>query len=79
MREKLAPHLFDDQCERPLTMAPAKRSPSAGLKAKTKLTAVSEPVHSFQTLMKDLATLRWVRVRPMKMKKSRILGARPAD
>ena len=70
MRQNLAPLLFDDEYERPLTPSPARRSPSAERKAKTKLTADGEPVHSFQTLMKDLATLCRVRVRPMKMKKA---------
>ena len=70
MRQNLAPLLFDDEYERPLTPSPARRSPSAERKAKTKLTTAGEPVHSFQTLMKDLATLCRVRVRPMKMKKA---------
>jgi len=63
MRQTLAPMLFDDddpaaaQAARASVVAPAPRSPSARRKATTKLTADHAPVHSFQTLLSDLATL----------------------
>lgn len=70
MRRALAPMLFDDE-ERELAetlrdsiVAPARRSPSAEQKARTKLTKTGETVHSFQTLMTDLATIARNRVRP---------------
>jgi hypothetical protein len=43
---------------------PAKRSPAAERKALTKQTAEGMPVHSFQTLLADLATLTINRVQP---------------
>lgn len=70
MRRELAPMIFDDE-ERELAdalresiVAPAERSPSAEAKARTKRTAMGEPVHSFQTLLTDLATIARNRVRP---------------
>ena len=63
MRQALAPLLFDDdepaaaEAARTSVVAPAQRSPSAQRKALTKLTADDTPVHSFQTLLADLATL----------------------
>ncbi|MBM4431676.1 MAG: IS1634 family transposase [Chloroflexi bacterium] len=63
MRRALAPLLFDDEdhaaaeAQRPSVVAPAQRSPQAQRKAQTKRTAQGEPVHSFQTLLKDLATI----------------------
>ncbi len=63
MREALAPILFDDDDKaaaaraRDSIVAPAERSASARKKAKTKRTEDGFPVHSFQTLLKDLATL----------------------
>jgi hypothetical protein len=45
-------------------VAPAQRSPSAQHKALTKLTADGTPVHSFQTLISDLATLARNRILP---------------
>jgi hypothetical protein len=63
MREALAPILFDDddpeaaQAQRQSIVAPAKRSPKAQSKARLKQTDDGLPVHSFQTLLKDLATI----------------------
>ena len=63
MRRALAPILFDDddreaaQAARRSVVAPAVRSPRAQRKAQTKHTAEGQPVHSFQTLLKDLATI----------------------
>jgi len=70
MREKLAPLLFDDhdkpagQARRDSMVKPAKRSAAAERKALTKQTAQGEPVHSFQSLLADLATLTINRVQP---------------
>jgi Transposase DDE domain len=70
MRQALAPLLFDDEdpaaaeAARPSVVAPAQRSPSAQRKALTKLTADGAPVHSFQTLISDLATLARNRILP---------------
>jgi len=63
MREALRPILFDDEdpaagkALRTSPVAPAKRSPSANRKASRKRTERDEPVHSFQTLLADLATI----------------------
>jgi hypothetical protein len=63
MRQALAPILFDDhdraagEALRPSPVAKAKSSPAARRKAKTKHTDDGLPVHSFQTLLADLATL----------------------
>ena len=63
MRRALAPILFDDhdpaagQAQRDSIVAPAKRSPKALLKAQSKRTEDGFPVHSFQTLLADLATV----------------------
>jgi transposase len=63
MRNALAPILFqDDDVEtaealRDSVVAPAKRSPRAEKKAHTKRTQEGQPVHSFQTLLDDLATI----------------------
>ncbi len=63
LREALAPILFDDddpeaaQAQRDSIVAPAQRSPKALHKAKRKRTDDGLPVHSFQTLLKDLATI----------------------
>jgi Transposase DDE domain len=70
MRQALAPLLFDDddpaaaEAARPSVVAPAQRSPRAQRKALTKLTADGAPVHSFQTLISDLATLARNRILP---------------
>ena len=63
LRAKLAPVLFDDEeresaeTARPSIVAPAPRSQTALNKEITKRTADGWPVHSFQTLLQDLATL----------------------
>src|SRR2546425_9958963 len=63
MRRALAPILFDDhdrptaQAERKSIVAPATRSPKALEKVHSKQTDDGGPVHSFQTLMADLATI----------------------
>jgi transposase len=63
MREALAPLLFDDddklsaEAARSSIVAPAQRSASAWSKARTKRTKDGFPVHSFQTLLGDLATI----------------------
>jgi len=63
MRRALAPMLFDDhdkpaaEAERPSIVAPARRSPAARHKAAAKLTDDGTPVHSFHTLLADLATV----------------------
>ena len=63
MRQALAPILFDDDDKeyaeslRTSIVAPAKRSPKALSKAQAKRTIDNEPVHSFRSLLKDLATL----------------------
>ena len=70
MRQALAPMLFDDDdpaaaaTARTSVVAPAQRSPTAQRKAITKLTADETPVHSFHTLLSDLATLAKNRIVP---------------
>ncbi len=70
MRQLLAPILFDDddkpqaQAARDSIVAPAQRSTSAKLKALTKQTADGTKVHSFQTLIGDLATIAKNRIQP---------------
>src|SRR5450432_882095 len=70
MRQLLAPILFDDhdkpqaQAARASIVAPAQRSTSAKLKALTKQTADGTKVHSFQTLLGDLATIVKNRIQP---------------
>ena len=63
MQARLAPILFTDddkataQATRPSPVAPAARSPNALAKAATKHTAGDIPVHSFASLLRDLATI----------------------
>ena len=63
MRQALAPMLFDDhdraagEASRPSPVAKAQPSHAARRKAKTKRTDGGLPVHSFRTLLADLATL----------------------
>jgi transposase len=63
MRRALAPMLFDDddpqaaEAARTSIVTPAQRSPKAKSKDLLKRTEDGMPVHSFQTLLKDLATL----------------------
>jgi hypothetical protein len=69
MRQKLAPIMFDDdekeeaERSRRSIVAPAERSLTAHLKDATKRTAGGYPVHSFRTLLDDLATLAKNRIR----------------
>jgi len=70
MRQLLAPVLFDDhdkqaaQAARASIVAPAQRSDAAKRKAATGLTDTGTPVHSFQTLLRDLATINRNRIQP---------------
>jgi Transposase DDE domain len=63
MQARLAPILFTDddkpaaQAARPSPVAPAARSPKALAKAATKHTPAAVPVHSFSSLLTDLATI----------------------
>jgi hypothetical protein len=69
MRQALAPLLFDDddkaagEARRASIVAPAQRSPKAQRKARTQQTDEGMPVHSFQTLLQDLATVAKNRIR----------------
>src|SRR5215471_16426072 len=62
MRERLKPILFDDEDpaaaarERASIVTPAQPSPTALRKRASKLTATGTPAHSFQSLLRDLAT-----------------------
>ncbi len=70
MRQKLAPMLFDDEqpeqgeAKRSSVVAPAERSDGAKNKASTKSTDDGMPVHSFHTLLDDLATITKNRIQP---------------
>src|SRR5215469_6530108 len=63
MRQLLAPMLYDDtdkdaaEALRASAVAKAERSPAAIAKQTTERTADGLPVHSFHTLLADLATL----------------------
>jgi hypothetical protein len=63
MRQPLAPILFDDhdraaaEAQRRSPVSKARVSPAAARKAATKRTDDGYPVHSFRTLLTDLATL----------------------
>ena len=63
MRQALAPMLFEDhdraagEALRSSPVAKAEPSPAAGRKARKKRTDDGQPVHSFRTLLADLATL----------------------
>jgi len=63
MRQTLAPMMFEDadkpaaEALRTSVVARAQRSPTAVQKQTTKLTPDGLPVHSFQTLLADLATI----------------------
>ena len=66
MRRRLAPILFDDQRntdDRESPVQPAQRSDDAKRKANSGRTDDGLPVHSFQTLLDDLATLTRNRVK----------------
>jgi transposase len=79
MRQALAPLLFDDEeheeaeAQRPSVVAPAQPSAKARRKASRQRTDQGDPVHSFQTLLADLATIVKNRIEP------RIVGAKPFD
>jgi len=70
MRRALAPMLFDDDDKgaaarrRKSVVAKALRSEKAERKARTKLTSEGAPVHSFQSLLRDLATVVKNRLQP---------------
>ncbi len=70
MRQLLAPILFDDddktqtQAARTSVVAPAQRSETAKSKASTKQTSQGMKVHSFQTLLGDLATIVKNKIQP---------------
>jgi transposase len=70
MRQDLAPLLFDDDDPaaaeklRTSVVAPAQRSASAQQKIHNKRTKDDLPVHSFQTLLSDLATIVANRIQP---------------
>jgi transposase len=70
MAHTLAPMLFKDDdpagatALRDSPVAPAMRSRSAQAKASTKVSADHMPVHSFATLMEDLATVTANRIQP---------------
>lgn len=70
MRQMLAPILFDDndrvqaQAARTSIVAPAQRSATAKLKALTKHNSEGIKVHSFQSLLRDLATVVKNRIQP---------------
>lgn len=69
MRQKLTPLLFDDhereaaEAQRSSIVAPAPRSNAAQRKDASKHTDDGQPVHSFRSLLGDLATLTKNRVR----------------
>jgi hypothetical protein len=64
------PILFEDDDKpageelRSSVVAPAQRSPRAEAKALSKKTSDGEPVHSFKTLLRELATVVKNRVQP---------------
>jgi hypothetical protein len=70
MRRALAPLLFEDH-DRPMAerlrrsvVAPAQRSPKALRKARTKRTDEGSPIHSFHTLLEDLASVVKSHIKP---------------
>jgi hypothetical protein len=69
MQQALAPMLFADELppgrESRSPVSPAKRSAAADAKARTKQRPEGQPVHSFRTLLGELATLARNRVRPI--------------
>jgi hypothetical protein len=84
MRQALAPMLFDDhdraagEALRTSPVAKAEPSPAAKRKAKKKCTDNGLPVHSFRTLLADLATLTRNIVRCGKAPEMALL-ARPTE
>jgi hypothetical protein len=84
MRQRLAPMLYDDtdkdaaQAQRASVVAKAERSPAAVTKQTTGQTEDGLPVHSFRTLLADLATLtRNTLVTAIDPERSFTLTARP--
>ena len=79
MRQRLKPLLFDDddpvaaEAARASIVAPARVSEAAREKARGKRTANGLPVHSFRTLLGDMATIAKNRVVP------RLPGAEPFE
>jgi len=84
MRQALAPILFDDhdraaaEALRTSPVAKAKPSPAAKPKTDKKRTDDGQPVHSFHTLLADLATLTRNTVRCGKAAEM-VLLARPTE
>ena len=70
MHDRLAPLLFTDddkpaaQAARTSPVAPAARSPRALAKAAAKHTPAGLPVHSFTSLLADLATICLNQIQP---------------
>jgi hypothetical protein len=70
MRRALAPILFDDDdpegahARRDSIVSPARRSHRAEAKALTKRDDAGQPVHSFKSLLRDLATIAKNRIQP---------------
>jgi Transposase DDE domain len=70
MHDRLAPLLFTDddkaaaEATRPSPVAPAARSPRALAKAAAKRTAGNHPVHSLDSLLRDLATICLNQIQP---------------
>jgi transposase len=70
MRRALAPILFDDDdrqgahARRDSIVSPARRSERAEAKALTKRNDAGDPVHSFKSLLRDLATIAKNRIQP---------------
>jgi hypothetical protein len=79
MERALAPLLFRDEAppERADPVAPAPRSEGARRKEQTKRTAEGWPVHSFRTLLADLATIVKNRVTAGEAKESFVLTTAP--
>ena len=73
MRRALAPLLFEDHDKsmaerlRHSVVAPAQRSPKALRKTRTKRTDGGSPVHSFHTLLEDLASVAKNRIKPKEL------------
>lgn len=100
MRERLKPMLFDDefieraQATKPSAVAKAQRSAHAQAKDATRHADDGMPLHSFRTLMQDLATLSYnithtslnpnakiivtTRPTPLQEKAFKLLGVNPA-
>lgn len=85
MRRALAPMLFDDddtqaaEEARRSIVSPAERSPKAKSKDALKRTSDGMPVHSFQTLLRDLATLTLNEVRVEKQTMQMLATATPVQ